>query len=203
MFARTMNPLDQSNTFDEPFSIPSSGSHVHHAILPFLLPTSGRSAAKAAPAIPRTNKANCPANCKSKIAFAQSPVCSGTSMSRPWMLPPRNAPIPTATSLDCPAAPNNGTHPRRASCADASAVQATCRPSRWERLPAARKRTAHSADRWLANAADAAPPPPGMPGCRARYNFQIGLGLAVDDLRRRRREEAGKAPLAPESPAML
>ena len=185
-----MNPVDQSGTFDEPFSIPSSVSNAHHAIL-FLLPTSGRSAAKAAPTIPslRSNKsADGLTSCKSSTSSSTS---TRSPSIRPWTLPPRSAPLPTQLSLDCPA---SSERPRRASCVDdAPAGPASCRPSRWERRPVARRRTAHSAD--LPDAADAQPPP-GMLGCRARYNFQIGLGLAVDELRRRRREAAPESPVA-------
>jgi hypothetical protein len=199
MFARTTNPLNQPDTFDElesvePFSIPSGVSEVCHAIIPF-----GRSAAKAAPAIPPvyTNK-SADGFASGKRTAAVPPhkfICTMPPLSHLMMFPLRHAPVPTPPSLHCPADPDDSARPRRASCADAPAEPATRRPSRWERRQPACKRIVRSVDHLLADpTATAAPPPPGTPGCRSRYNFQIGLALAVDELRRARWEAAAAPP---------
>ena len=190
MLASTMNPLDQSHTFDDPFSIPASNVSVNHHT--FLLSSCGRSAAKAAPAsLPAFRAA------KSTNVGGIEKHASYLPPCHPRALPPRHAPLQASLSL----LEEDSSQRRRLSCSstDDAPPSNLCRSTRcrWEWIGDAAtglKRRSMSVDRLAtAQEEDLTLPPPGQRGCRARYNFHVGLTLVLEELRIRRRGAAADA----------
>jgi hypothetical protein len=206
MLAR--DSIDQRQMFEDPFSIPAENSLLDEAMNTFLLPSSGRSAAKAASLATTGSRSKSPellqidgAKNSKETLKTHMPTSFFSFSCRPPALPPRSAPLQLPPKILNEAEPRRRRRLSATACPAADADPAPAvrgRHGRWERAAGAgagRKHYSVSADSSDADG-DAAPPPPGHPGCRARYNFQVGLSLVLDDLRLRRREAAAAAAAA-------
>jgi hypothetical protein len=198
MLAYSMVPMNQAEMFSEPFGLADDAMNIapvcNDPSLSFLISSSSRSAAKAAPQVPapklylRGSKsteelggAKCNSECRESAYRISDPMQVTDNTMQDVLAPIGPYVDSTNTMSDFPTlSAKENIRPRRGSH-DGGRLKSHSRSAVFGRRR-------HSSMQAAEEDAETGmvPPPPGSRGCRSRYNFFVGLTLYLEELRRQR-----------------